>query len=354
MQRLKYFIIAFIVVGGIIALLLNNKAKMEAKSENAKIEAYPVNVVEVAKSKAERDLVLVGTITANNDVAIVSEAQGRVTKVYADVGDYKSAGSPLIQLDDELKLAEFKTTEVNYQKTKKDYERYQALLASKAVTDAQLENAKLAYQSAEAQYIVAKKGYEDTKITTPISGIVTSRNVDIGNYVNKNMIVAEVVDISKLKVKLNVAESDVFKLNVGDKVKISTDIYPGVTFPGKIETISDKGDEAHTYPVEVTFMNSRQHPLKAGMFGKVAFNSISKGEKLLIPRDALIGSIKNPQVFVIKNSIAKIRDLVIGSTYNDNLEVLSGLKAGEEVVVNGQNNLADNYKVMVVQEINNE
>ncbi|MEJ2614961.1 MAG: efflux RND transporter periplasmic adaptor subunit, partial [Ignavibacteriaceae bacterium] len=216
MQRLKYFIITFIVVGAIIALLLNNKAKMEAKSENAKIEAYPVNVVEVTKSKAQRDLELVGTITANNDVAIVSEAQGRVTKVYAEVGDYKSAGSPLIQLDDELKLAEFKTAEVNYQKTKKDYERYRALLASKAVTDAQLENAKLAYQSAEAQYIVAKQGYEDTKISTPISGFVTSRNVDIGNYVNKNMVVAEVVDISKLKVKLNVAEADVFKLNVGD------------------------------------------------------------------------------------------------------------------------------------------
>lgn len=349
MQRLKYFIITFIVVGAIIALLLNNKAKMEAKSENVKIEAYPVTVAQVTKSKAERNLELVGTITGNNDVAIVSEAQGRVTKVYAEVGDYKSAGSPLIQLDDELKLAAFKTAEVNYQKTKKDYERYQALLASKAVTDAQLENSKLAFQSAEAQYIVAKKGYEDTKITTPISGIVTARRVDIGNYVNKTMVVAEVVDISKLKVKLNVAEADVFKLNVGDKVKITTDVYPGVTFPGRIETISDKGDEAHTYPVEVTFMNSKEHPLKAGMFGKVSFNSVSKGEKLLVPRDALIGSIKNPQVFVIQNGIAKLRDIVVGSAYNNNLEVLSGLKEGEKVVVNGQNNLADNYKVMVVQ-----
>ncbi len=349
MQRLKYFIITFLVVGGIIALLLNNKEKMEAKSENAKIEAYPVTVAEVAKSKAERNLELVGTITGNNDVAIVSEAQGRVTKVFAEVGDYKPAGSPLIQLDDELKLAAFKTAEVNYQKTKKDYDRYQALLASKSVTDAQLENANLAYQGADAQYIAAKKEYEDTKITTPISGVITSRAVDIGNYVNKNMVVAEVVDISKLKVKLNVAEADVFKLKVGDKVKISTDIYPGVTFPGKIETISDKGDEAHTYPVEVTFMNSKEHPFKAGMFGKVSFISVSKGEKLLVPRDALIGSIKNPQVFVIQNGIAKIRDIVVGSTYNNSLEVLSGLNEGEKVVVNGQNNLADNYKVMVVQ-----
>jgi RND family efflux transporter MFP subunit len=349
MKRLKYFIITFIIVGAIIALLLNNKAKMEAKAENAKIDAYPVKVAQVSKSKAERNLELVGTISANNDVAIVSEAQGKVTKIYAEVGDYKSAGSPVIQLDDELKLAAFKTAQVNYEKAKKDYERFQALLTSKSITDAQLESSKLAFQSAEAQYIVAKREYNDTKITTPISGVITSRSVDVGNYVNKAMVVANVVDISKLKVKLNVAESDVFKLKVGDKVNITTDVYPGVTFTGKIETISDKGDESHTYPVEVDFMNSREHPLKAGMFGKVSFNSVSKGEKLLVPRDALLGSIKDPQVFVVENGVAKIKNIVVGSVFNNDLEVLNGLKPGEKVVVSGQNNLADNYRVMVVQ-----
>ena len=98
-------------------------------------------------------------------------------------------------------------------------------------------------------------------------------------------------------------------------------------------------------------MNSKEARIlfKAGMFGKVSFISVSKGEKLLVPRDALIGSIKNPQVFVIQNGIAKIKDIVVGSTYNNSLEVLSGLNEGEKVVVNGQNNLADNYKVMVVQ-----
>jgi RND family efflux transporter MFP subunit len=349
MKRLKYFIITFIIAGGILAMLLNNKAKMEAKSENIKIDAYPVTVMPVSRSKAERSLELVGTITANNDVAVVSEAAGRVTKVYADVGDYKTAGSPLFQLDDEIKLAAFKTAEVNYQKSKKDYERYQALLSSKSITDAQLESAKLAYQTAEDQYIIAKREYNDTKITTPISGVVTSRMVDVGNYVNKTMVVANVVDISKLKVKLNVAESDVFKLKVGDKVQISTDVYPGISFTGKIETVSDKGDEAHTYPVEIIFSNSKEYPLKAGMFGKVTFNSISKGEKLLIPRDALIGSIKDPQVFVVENGLAKLRNIIVGSSYNNDLEILSGLKEGEKVVVNGQNNLADNFKVMIVQ-----
>ena len=349
MQKLKYFLIAFVIVGGVIAVLLNNRSKLQAKSKNEKIETYPVSVAAVENKTVERNLDLVGNIDANNDVAIVSEAQGKVVGVYAKVGDYKTKGSTLIQLDDELKLAAFKTAEVNYEKAKKDYDRYEALYQQKAVTDAQRESIKLAYQSAEAQYIVAKRGYEDAKITAPISGVVTSRIVDMGDYVKNGTIVANIVDIAELKVKLNVGEKNVFQLKVGDPVEVSTDIYPGVTFKGKISTIGDKGDDAHTYPVEISLPNSKEHPLKAGMFGTVSFSSSSKGEKLFIPRDALLGSVKDPQVFVVENGSVSLRNIVVGNTYDKNLEVLKGLKAGEKVVVNGQNNLADNFKVTVVQ-----
>jgi RND family efflux transporter MFP subunit len=349
MRKLKYFFIAFVIVVGIIAILLNNRAKLQAESKNEKIDAYPVSVATVQNRPAETNLNLVGTIEANNDVAIVSEAEGKVVGVYAKVGDYKAKGSTLIQLDDELKLAAFKTTEVNYEKSKKDYDRYEALYQQKAVTDVQRESIKLAFQSAEANYIVAKKEYNNTKISAPISGIVTSRIVDMGDYVKKGTPVANIVDIAELKVKLNVGEKNVFQLKVGDPVEISTDVYPGVNFKGKISTISDKGDEAHTYPVEISLPNSKEHPLKAGMFGTVIFNSSSKGDKLFIPRDALIGSVKDAQVFIIENGIAHLRNIVVGNTFDKSLEVLNGLKAGETVVVNGQNNLVDNYRVTVVQ-----
>lgn len=349
MKKLKYFIVLFVILAGIIAVLFSNKSKMQAKAKNEKIDAYAVSVEQVKKSNASSNLVLVGTIAANNDVAVVSEASGKVVGVNAEVGDYKNKGSLLIQLDDEIKQAAFKTAEINYQKAKKDYERYTALLNQESVTNAQLENIKLALQTAEAQYIIAQREYNDTKVKSPISGIVTSRSVNVGDYVNKSLVVANVVDISKLKVKLNVAENDVFNLKVGDSVKVSTDVYPGITFNGKIETISDKGDAAHTYPVEVIFSNSKKYPLKAGMFGTVAFNFKSKTEKLLMPRDALIGSVKNPKVFAIENGIAVKKDIVVGNSFGDEFEVLSGLKEGDNVVVNGQNNLADNYKVMIVK-----
>lgn len=347
MKRLKLIGIVVVSLVVIVAILLHNKSQIAAKSKSDKIEAYPVSVTTVGNENIKNTLELVGTITANNDVAIVSEAAGRVVKVYAKVGDYKSAGSVLYQLDDELKLAAFKTAETNYQKSKKDYERYEALYKNNSVTDAQYETAKLAYQSAESQYIFAKREYTDSKITTPISGVVTSKIADIGNYVQKGTVVANVVDISKLKVKLNVAEGDAFRLKNGDEVHITTEVYPGVEFKGKIESISSKGDEGHTYPTEITLMNSKENPLKAGMFGKVEFASVKHSSTLVIPREALVGSIKDAKVFVVDGAVVKLRPVVIGSAYDSFLEVKGGLKSGEQVVVNGQNNLQDNDKVLI-------
>jgi RND family efflux transporter MFP subunit len=348
-RSLKYIsvtVLSFIII---VAILMHNKKQIKAEENVEKIDAYPVNVDTVRLQSLSDHLNLVGTIQANNDVPIVSEAQGKVIKVSAQVGDYKKAGSALIQLENEVELAAFKTAEVNYHKAQKDYERYQVLYAQKSVTDSQLETAKLALQTAESQYVNSKKAYEDTKIVTPISGIVSSRTVDLGDYIQKNNTIAEVVDIATLKAMINVSEQDVFNLKVGDKVQITTDVYPGATFEGKIKTISSKGDAAHTYPVEVSLPNSSIHPLKAGMFAHMSFGSVSHSKSLIISRDALLGSVKEAQVFVIDGGVAKLRNLVIGNSSNNSLEVISGLNEGDIVVINGQNNLKENYKTKIVR-----
>jgi RND family efflux transporter MFP subunit len=167
--------------------------------------------------------------------------------------------------------------------------------------------------------------------------------------VTDKMVVANVVDISRLKVKVSVAEQDAFKLKAGDKVEVTTDVYPGVTFEGRIHTISAKADEGHTYPIEITLENSSAHPLRAGMFGRVSFVSLAPVKTLAIPRDALVGSMKAASVFVVENGIARKRDIVVGTEEGTQLMVVSGLSEGETIVVNGQNNLKDSTAVAVLQ-----
>ncbi|HEV8537795.1 MAG TPA: efflux RND transporter periplasmic adaptor subunit [Bacteroidota bacterium] len=349
MKRTKVLLVTATVIAAIIAVLFYNKSRMAAKSKSDVLKSIPVSIAVAGRMRLTDAYTLTGTIAANNDVTIVAESEGRVIAVRAKVGDHMPAGSVLILVDDELKEATFATAEVSYEKTKKDLERFDYLHEQRAVTDQQYENIRYAYKNAEAQYIVARKQLKDTKITTPISGIITARFVDVGTMVQSKMPVANVVDISTLKVRLNVSEREAFRLSTGDKVEIWTDVYPGVSFSGRIATISAKADDAHTYPVEIRLENSKDHPLKAGMFARVSFISVAPGEDVTIPREALVGSTKNPQVYVIEAGIARVRDIVVGDAYGTQLAVLRGLAPGEEIVVDGQNNLKDNVPVTVIK-----
>lgn len=350
MKKIKVIGITAAALAAVIALLLHNKAQSTASVVNNISTKYAVTVAKAGERTLSETVSLTGVIAANRDVAVVSETQGRVTAVFSNVGDVKQSGSVLVQVDDELKKAAFDAAEVNYQKAKKDLERYESLYKDHTITDSQIESSRLAFKSAETQYIVARRQYRDTKITTPIAGVVASRAVEVGTTVAPGSVVANIVDISKLKVKINVAESDAFKLKTGGKVRVFTDIYPATAFEGTVASISDKGDEAHTYPVEVTLANSREHPLKAGMFARVEFGRTSDAHGIVIPRDAIVGSVKNAQVYVVENDIARLRPVVVTNQAGTNVEIGSGLRAGETIVVNGQNNLKDNTPVTVISQ----
>jgi RND family efflux transporter MFP subunit len=351
MKRWKLIVSVVVVLAIIIAVLFMNKRKMAATTAGGIKDVYYVSVGKAEKKNLTESLSMVGTINANDDVNIISEAAGKITGVFTKVGDYKQAGTVLFQVDDELRKAALMSAEANYEKAKKDYERFQVLAKQNSTSEAQLDQAKLGAAMAEAQFIIAKRQLNDTQIKTPISGYVTARYVDLGSIVQgapQATLVANIVNISKLKVKLNLAESDAFLTKAGDAVTVTVDVYPGVTFKGRVESVSSKGDDAHTFPVEIVINNESTHPLKAGMFARVEFTSLKNRETIVIPRDALVGSVKEPQVFVVENGIAKLRNLTVGSESGIFVQVLQGLMEGETIVVNGQNNLVDNLKVEIL------
>lgn len=110
--------------------------------------------------------------------------------------------------------------------------------------------------------------------------------------------------------------------------------------------ISAEGDEAHNYPVEITVQNSKDNPLKAGMYGSIANSSGIKGETLTVPRQAIMGSAKQPQLYVVENGKAALRDVQIGLTTNDYYEITKGLKYNDVVVTSGQINLQNGTSVI--------
>ena len=350
MKKIKFIGGSLLVLGLIIAILLYNKSKSDAMTKKSETQdAFHVTVTTVTQQTLSEQLSLVGTIVANSDVPIVSETQGKVTSLHVTVGDYKPAGAVIAQVDDELRQAQLTMAEVNFQRAQKDLERYKSLNEQNSASDWQKETVWQQFKGAEAQLTIAKRQMNDTRIKMPISGIVTSKTIEVGTMVQPGMPVANVVDITRLKVKVNVSEQDAFKLQSGDEVKVTTDVYPGKEYSGRIASVGAKADESHTYPVEIVLPNSKDKPLKAGMFGRVHFTSIASNTSLIIPREALLGSVKNPQVFVVEKNVAKLRSIIIGDGGDGFIPVVGGLQAGEVVVVSGQNNLKDNVAVSVVK-----
>ncbi|MCU7514556.1 MAG: efflux RND transporter periplasmic adaptor subunit [Ignavibacteria bacterium] len=348
MKKMKVTLSLTAMIAVIIAILFMNKASRESQVEKSvTTDKITVSVEPAQEETVSDELSIVGTIQSNNDVMVVSETQGRTLKVFFKTGDYVREGTPLAQVDDELKKAAYTTAKVNFEKAKKDLQRMEALFKEKNISDSDLENARLAASAAEAQFIAAQRTLNDTKIKAPISGIIADKFINPGTMVAPGTPVANIIDISKLKVRVNVPERDVFRLKTGETAILTTDVYPGTELKGKIETISSKSDNAHTYPVEIVLPNNSRTPLKAGMFAQVRFTSITNRQSLTIQRGAIVTSIKNPKIFVVENGVAKLRDIIAGKETNRRVEVLGGLRHGENVVVSGQNNLSDNARVTI-------
>jgi RND family efflux transporter MFP subunit len=309
----------------------------------------PVSVT-VAVNGAVRDSVsVVGVSDAYRDVDIVSETAGIVRSVSSEVGQKKSAGDILLKVDDEVAASGLRKARVNRELAMRDYERYRNLKQEGAVAISSYEAMKLKLEDAEADLVAARRRYRDTAIKAPISGVVTSRLVELGELVQPGMKVANMVDLSRVRFKSSVPEKQVSLLSEGMPVQVTTDVWPGHVFHATVSTISAKSSPDHTYQVELLMDNPKDTPFRAGMFAHMAFVSGSEREALLVPRRALVGSIRSPEVFVVNRGQAHLRKLVVGSAFQSGLEVTGGLAPGDSVVVSGQNELVDGMPVRVIQ-----
>lgn len=337
------FVLSFLLIISLVAC-----ETKEEQQHAVMTTELPVSVTVVRKQKLESTLSLVGTINASSDVNVVSETQGAVIAVYVKVGAVVKAGTVLLQVDDEIPRSTRAAAELNFQKAQRDYQRAEELYQENSISSSQLDAARMAMKAAENQMDIARRQLENTRLKSPIAGTVNACYVDVGTMVQQGKAVANIVDISTLKVRVNVPEREAFQLKPGDLVEITTDVYPGVTFAGKVDNIAAKADEAHTYLVEIVVPNSPKNPLKAGMFARVSFKSVAPSAVLTIPRAALIGSIKDAQVFVVRGNVTYLQSVVVGTKSADLFQVASGLTEGDTVVTSGQNNLVDRVRVQIV------
>lgn len=345
-----------IVVAALVAItaligfrLSSNKKKIDEQKKPVVQTnvAIPVTVAPVAEGTVSQQLVKTGNLIPYKEADIIATTAGKVTKVNFNLGSSIRQGATLVELDNRLKELSLEATQLSIDRLKKDVTRYNTLLAGNATTEIQVNETKYNYENAVNQAEQIRKQIADANVKAPIGGRIVQKDIEPGEYITVGKVLGRVLDVDRLKVQVPVNESDVYQLRQGQAVKVSADVFPGRTFNGRISYIAPQGSDEHNYPVEITIDNA--NGLKAGTFVNADFSQKSNQKALQIPRSALVESVKNPYVFVVNNNAATRRAITIGRDFGDSIEVLSGLKAGDQVVTTGQLNLSDGKPVQITK-----
>jgi membrane fusion protein, multidrug efflux system len=349
----KLLIISVVIVslvGACTAMLLYNKKKIDEKARlDGNLQQIPVFVAEVKTSSLDGDFEVDGSFAAMHELTLMAETQGKVKELLFNTGDLVSVGQVLARLDDDLVKAQLAFAEAALDKAKADMLKFEGLLKAGGVSSQQVEDVKLALLKSQTDVTTLRKQLEFCTIKAPIQGTITKRMIEIGSIVMPASPVAEIVDVNRLKMIANVAEGEVVHVKRGMKVNVISSLYPDVKYTGVVTAVGVKADEARRFPVEIDMVNDPIHSLKDGMFGTAVFSFEGKREAIVIPRNAIVGSIKTPKVYIVENDRAVLKEVTTGSAGDATVEITSGLTPGEMIVISGMINLDNNSAVRIVR-----
>lgn len=346
--------VIIVAVSAIVYVLANNKKKNEAKTAFIAEGggAVAVRIATVEKKSVDLDFSANGNFIPKQELNFLSENAGRVTAIYVDNGSTVRKGQVLARIDAEIINTDMETAEAAYQNALKDESRYKSSYATGGVTQQQLDQAVLATRNSKLRLQASQKRLSDANIKSPINGIVNKRYIEVGAFVTaQGTQLFELVDVSKLKLKVNVNESQVANLKLGEKIDIKSSVFPNDDFSGKVTFIAAKADATLNFPVEIEVNNDTRNSLKAGMYATAIFKFPKQAPSILIPRTSFVGSVSSNQVFIYDQAskTSKLRKVVAGRTIGENVEILDGLKEGESVITSGQINLTEGTAVSIVK-----
>lgn len=353
---MKKTIIAIIIIIALVIIsayvLKNNKERMKEKTELAKVAnaTIPVQIAVTKREALGGSFTATGSFSPFRQVIVSTEAAGKFVNISVDEGRFVQQGQLLARMEYESLEADVKSATANLKKLETDKERYVNLVKTGGVTQAQLDEINLNYINGEARLINARERLKDTYLTAPFAGYVNKRFIENGQYIASAKEAFEIVDLTKMKMVVNVTEDQVLKVNQARQIKVSADVYPDVNYEARVKFVGATADVNLNFPVELQITNVKDKPLRGGMFGRATFELPAAETSLVIPRASLLGSIENAQVYVVSGDSVMLRAIIIGRLFSNNVEVLDGIKEGEKVVISGQINLTEGAKVTILNE----
>jgi RND family efflux transporter MFP subunit len=324
-------------------------------------------------------LTVVGNLIGLQTVDIASRTAGRLLSVNVQLGDSVRRGQVLAKVEDreiveQVRAAEaaqevakatirqrdadLNVSQLNFDRSKNLFSR--GLLAKQALDDAesrylasvaQLDLSKAQLLQNDARLQELRFNLQNTTVTSPVDGFVGRRNVDPGAMVNTNTAIASVVDISRLKLVVNVVEKDLRMVTPGDVGIVEVDAYPGEQFNGRIARVAPVLDPAtRTASIEIEIPN-RDGRLKPGMYARISLTVEERKNTLVAPKNAVIDFENKRGVWMpSEDRRAHFVPVTLGIEGPEQIEILAGLKEGDRFVTTGAGAVRNNDQLIIAGE----
>lgn len=360
-DRNVYGIVASLLVLGFVACGGSEQPQVQQPGRpggpGGTAAAAPVRVEPVTRGDISQYVLKNTTLEAEQWVEVRARASGQVVEVLKEEGDRVSAGAVIARLDDDMARITATQRGVAYREAQQRYEREAALFERNLGSKEGYANATTQLESAKSLLEQAQLSLGYTVIQSPISGLVTRRNIEVGNMVTNNQIVATVANFDPLLARIQVTERDFGRISVGLEARIAVEAAPGREFRGQVKMISPIVEpESGTIKVTVEVPRPSDGLLRPGMFASVYIITETRSNTLVIPKRALVLEGEGNQVFVYETDPetgqgrAQRRRVEIGFSDSDRLEILSGLSDGDRVITVGQEGLRPGSAVRLVGE----
>jgi len=347
-------IVVFIVIMGI--RIMDEKARLEeAKKAAMKKEVEPVSVITLSLKprRLEDKINLPAQVEPYKDLWVKAEVPGQVIKVIVQEGQTVTNGQVIVQLDDRDYRTRLARIEANYQLAKLDYDRNVALVKKKVASLAKLDSIEAQLKDLEARVSEAKLALNRTEIAAPISGTVNEIEAKLGDFVSLGDPVARILQLDPVKVTVGVPESDVAAIFDLDEAEVIIDALNKRRVKGRKIYLSRQPQTlARLYDLELRVPNPDSRILP-GMFARAELVKAVFKRALAIPLYAVITQSEDRFVFVEKAGRAQRRNIQLGILVGWQVQVTSGLKPGERVIVVGHRFLDDGQAVKVIKNVSN-
>lgn len=337
-------LIGALVIGGAVyyyQVVLSSSAAAKQKAVTTPtVMAAPQKIVQFS------DIIeALGTGSAKEAVDITATVTAKVVEVNFEDGDYAKNGQLLVKLDDAREQSERKQAEINLAEQNREMARIDRLYKSKAVSQKTLDEQKTSLERSKTLLAIANTQIDDRHLRAPFSGYLGMRLVSPGDLVTPGTKITSLDDISEINVDFSVPEKYFSELKTGYEVQVTNVAYPGEKFKGRITAIAPRIN-LQTRMVEVrAVIDNKEMKLRPGMMFHVLVD-MGKRDALMIPEKCVVSLGEKQFVFLyLPNGRVRRCEVSLGSRREGVVEVVSGVKNGEVLVVEGVAKLVDGMSV---------